>query len=190
MGKATHPFYHLLLCSPQPSRRAPQKARAKPGRNDLTIMARFLSEPKHGTRAFQPERRRKAQKPLVLVVEDHEDTCFLLNYLLELRGCRVVEAKDGESAVRLALENVPDLVLMDISLPRLDGLSAVCRMRGTPALRDVPVVFLSGHAEASFRREALKCGDDYLAKPFSLAELERILERYMGRAAASDARSI
>lgn len=120
-------------------------------------------------------------KPLVLVVEDHEETCFLLNYLLELRGCRVVEAQNGEDAVRLAMETRPDLILMDISLPRLDGLTATWRLRQTPGLREVPIVLLSGHAEASFRAKALaRGGDDYLVKPFALDEIERIIEKHLG----------
>lgn len=126
-------------------------------------------------------REKGEARPVVLVVEDHEDTCFLLNCLLELYGCRVVEAKDGEDAVRLAADARPDLVLMDISLPRLDGLAATLRMRQMPALQGVPIIFLSGHAEASFRAEALaRGGDDYLVKPFTPAEIRRIVERHLG----------
>ena len=118
----------------------------------------------------------------MLVVEDHEDTRFLLTYYLGVRDCRVMVAKDGEEAVRLAAEAHPDLILMDISLPRLDGLAATQRMRGLAALQEVPVIFLSGHAEESFRAEALaRGGNDYLVKPFALRELESILERHIGK---------
>jgi CheY-like chemotaxis protein len=125
-------------------------------------------------------------KPLVLVVEDHEDTRFLLTYFLGVRDCRVMVAKDGEEAIRMAEETRPDLILMDISLPHLDGLAATHKLRGLAALQDVPVVFLSGHAEESFRARALaQGGNDYLVKPFALVELERILERHIGKSLAT-----
>lgn len=117
----------------------------------------------------------------MLVVEDHEDTRFMLMYLLERRGCRVELAEDGEAAVRLAEQTQPDLILMDAGLPRMDGLAATRRIRKTPALACVPVVFLSGHAEAPFRAAALETGgDDYLIKPFEIDQLERVLERHLG----------
>jgi two-component system cell cycle response regulator len=120
-------------------------------------------------------------KPLVLVVEDHDDTRFLLQYLLIMRGCRVVVAEDGEKAVNMAKSEHPDLVLMDISLPHLDGLGAVRRMRELVALHDVPIIFLSGHAQPSFRAVALDTGgNDYLVKPLEITHLERILERHLG----------
>lgn len=122
-------------------------------------------------------------KPLVLVVEDHEDTRFMLKYLLERRGCRVALAGDGETAVRLAGQARPDLILMDATLPLMDGLTATRRIRKTNALARVPVVFLSGHAEAPFRAAALEAGgDDYLIKPFEIGQLERVLERHLGDA--------
>lgn len=130
-----------------------------------------------------PARRQDAGvQPHVLVVEDHDDTRFLLRYQLTLLGCRVSVAADGENALRLAEGERPDLILMDATLPRLDGLAATRRVRATPALRDVPVVFLSGHAEAPFRAAALATGgNDFITKPFSLAQLVEVLERHLGR---------
>lgn len=120
--------------------------------------------------------------PLVLVVEDDEDTRFLLACVLEMWGCRVALAEDGEAAVRAAVGTRPDLILMDATLPRLDGLAATRRMRELAALNDVPIVFLSAHAQPSFRAEALKTGgNDYLVKPFELAQLEMVLERHLGK---------
>ena len=152
-------------------------------------MTALLTESKNQREAFRPAREADGAKPLVLVVEDHEDTSFLLSYLLAQRGCRMAEAKNGEDAVRLAVETRPDLILMDVSLPRLDGLAAAWRMRQTPALRRVPIVFLSGYAEASFRAEALaRGGDDYLVKPFALGEIGRIIERHLGRRVATESK--
>ena len=119
--------------------------------------------------------------PLVLVAEDHEDTRFLLRYLLEARGYRVAEAENGEDAVALAERIRPDLVLMDVSMPRLDGLAATRRMRQLPFPFRVPVVFLSGHAEEAARAAAREAGcDDYLTKPFEVKQLEQILRRHAG----------
>lgn len=151
-------------------------------------MATFLRTPNDSAGA--PPARRPAQgvKPLVLVVEDHEDTRFMLTYVLETRGCRVEIAADGEAAVRVAERTRPDLILMDAGLPRQDGLEATRRIRGLAALHDVPIIFLSGHAQPSFRAAALETGGtDYLVKPFELEQLERVLERHLRQDGAARA---
>jgi DNA-binding response OmpR family regulator len=115
--------------------------------------------------------------PLILVVEDHEDTRFLLRTWLEMQDYRVIEARDGEDALRLALAKTPDLILMDLGLPRLDGLSATRRMRECDELRTVPIVFLSGHAYPADLAAGFAAGcDDYLVKPLNLDQLDNILE--------------
>lgn len=131
-----------------------------------------------GSQAISRARRLSAVSPLVLIVEDHEDTRFLLRYLLEMRGYRVIEAKDGEDAVRQAVTLTPDLVLMDRSLPRMDGLSATRRIHEREELQVVPVVFLSGHAHPADREAAFAAGCcDYLVKPLDTKQLDRILEK-------------
>jgi two-component system cell cycle response regulator DivK len=139
--------------------------------------------------ATSPMRRRATSvKPLVLVVEDHEDTRFLLTQMLEMKGYRVSVATDGEDGVRAAECDRPDLILMDASLPRLDGLAATRRIRELSALHDVPIIFLSGHVQASFRALALETGcNDYLTKPFELAQLDGILQRHLGKQGAAKA---
>lgn len=120
-----------------------------------------------------------AARPVVLVVEDHDDTRFMLRVMLELRGLEVVEAADGEEAVSAAERVRPGLVLMDGSLPRLDGLAAARRIRESEQSRDVPVVILSGHAEPDYRVRALAAGcDAFLVKPFSTAQLDAVLKRH------------
>jgi CheY-like chemotaxis protein len=120
-------------------------------------------------------------KPLVLVVEDHEDTRFLLKYLLTMRGLDVAEAANGEEAVDMAERLHPGLILMDVSLPRLDGLSAMRRMRELATLGEVPVIFLSGHAEPAAQARARDAGcDDYLIKPLDIGRLDRVLAQYFG----------
>lgn len=115
----------------------------------------------------------------MLVVEDHEDTRFLLKYLLAVRGFDVAEAENGEEAVDMAERLHPGLILMDVSLPRLDGLSAMRRMRELATLRQVPIIFLSGHAEPAAQARARDAGcDDYLVKPLDIGRLDRVLAQY------------
>jgi DNA-binding response OmpR family regulator len=116
----------------------------------------------------------------VLVVEDHEDTRFLLRYMLTSRGFDVAEAENGEEAVDMAERLHPGLILMDGSLPRLDGFSATRRMRELATLRGVPIVFLSGHAEPAAQLKARDAGcDDYLVKPIDLDRLDSVLMRHL-----------
>jgi CheY-like chemotaxis protein len=124
--------------------------------------------------------RNDSPRPLVLVVEDHDDTRVMLRTMLEGRGYRVAEAADGEEGVLLAGLERPRLVIMDATLPRLDGLAATRLIRADSALKAVPVVFLSGHAQPDFRAAALDAGGtDFLVKPVALSELASVLERHL-----------
>ncbi|HEV2799530.1 MAG TPA: response regulator [Pyrinomonadaceae bacterium] len=123
--------------------------------------------------------RRRA--PRVLVTDDDDDTRSLFSTILQINGCVVLEAADGEEAVRLAESSRPDLILMDGSLPHLDGLAATRRIRQLVHIGRVPIIFVSGHAEPDFRARAREAGcDDFLVKPFGLAELGGVLEKYLG----------
>lgn len=122
----------------------------------------------------------------VLVVEDHEDTRFMLRTMLGLRGgISVVEADNGEMAIELADKVHPDLILIDGTLPLVDGYEATRRIRQLTSTAEVPIVFLSGHAQPADEAKAFAAGcNDYLVKPFSLGKLGSLLERYLppGRA--------
>ena len=147
-------------------------------------MAGILADPRKSPSAKR-KRDSGSLAPLVLVVEDHEDTRHMLKTVLELRGCRVVEAGDGEEGVRLACSERPRLVLMDATLPLLDGLAATRRIRSDSALAGVPVVFLSGHAQPDFREAALDAGGtDFLVKPVALEDLASVLEKHLRANAA------
>jgi CheY-like chemotaxis protein len=123
-----------------------------------------------------------------LVAEDHEDTRFLLKTLLNFRGLAVVEASNGEEAVELAGRELPDLILMDGSLPLLDGCTATRRVRSLARLSDVPIVFLSGHADEASQAAARDAGcDEYMTKPLDTALLDRILTRRLVRVSATGA---
>ena len=123
----------------------------------------------------------------VLVVEDHEDTRSLLRTILELRGgVSVMEAENGEMAIALAKDVHVDLILMDADLPLLDGYAATRRIRELTPTREVPIVFISGHAQPAAETKAFAAGcNDYLVKPFALGELGNVLERHLARGKAN-----
>jgi len=113
---------------------------------------------------------------LVLLVEDTEDNRFMMRRLLEMSGYSVVEAKNGEEAVRMAKDERPELILMDLSLPIIDGLAATRRIRELPEMGDVPIVAVSAHDTADFHAEALAAGcDRYITKPIDFTELEVLI---------------
>lgn len=106
----------------------------------------------------------------------------MLRVLLERRGLSVVEARDGFEAVDAAERERPDLILMDGSLPLLDGVAATRRLRGMPSLGAVPIIFLSGHAGPRHRTAALDAGcDEYVVKPFDIQRLDTVLNRHLAR---------
>ena len=120
---------------------------------------------------------------LVLVVDDHEDTRDLLRYVFETHGYQVVEATDGEEAVCLAETCCPDAIVMDSTLRQLDGFEATRRIRNLPTVSNVPIVFLSGHAQATAREQALASGaNDYLVKPVCIDTLETSIDRLLEKA--------
>ena len=112
----------------------------------------------------------------VLIVEDEEDIRYLLRAVLESEGFRVVEATTGKDAVSRAAEIAPQLILMDISLPLLDGLSATRQIRAEEALRQVPIVAVSAYHTA--RRRAIRAGcSDLIGKPVDIEELRAVVRR-------------
>jgi len=120
--------------------------------------------------------------PLVLIVENDEDSSDMLKTLLEIWGYRTVECKDGEESIEIAVSNCPNLILMDVSLSKIDGVTIMRRMREIDSLRGVPIVFISGHAQPEFRNSALTAGgDDFLVKPVDFNQLETVLERFIGK---------
>jgi CheY-like chemotaxis protein len=114
----------------------------------------------------------------VLLVEDTEDNRQMMRRLLEMSGYQVVEAINGEEAVKLASEAHPGIILMDLSLPIIDGLTATRRIRSLPDLSKVPIIAVSAHDTADFHSEALAAGcDAYVTKPIDYPELEEIVNR-------------
>ena len=114
--------------------------------------------------------------PIVLLVEDDEDTRYVMRLELEERGYRVIEAEDGEKAVALAQNEHPHIILMDLSLPGMDGLEATKEIRRDNSLGQVPVVAVTAHQETDFREEAKASGfDAYVTKPIDFDWLHELM---------------
>lgn len=113
-----------------------------------------------------------AEQPVVLVVEDEPAQREVLSYNLEAEGFRVARAEDGEQALMLAREEVPDLILLDWMLPNVSGIEVCRRLKTRSETRAVPVIMLSARAEEVDKVRGLETGaDDYVVKPYSVIEL-------------------
>jgi two-component system, cell cycle response regulator DivK len=116
----------------------------------------------------------------VMLVEDTEDNRQMMKRLLELSGYRVVEALNGRQAVEVAQAEHPELILMDLSLPFVDGLAATREIRSLPEFRKVPIIAVSAHDTSDFHSEALEAGCNvYVTKPIDYPELEELVQRLL-----------
>ena len=121
-------------------------------------------------------------KPTILVAEDSADAREMMRLLLESKGYQVVPAENGILAMEVAINNRPDLLLLDLELPKLDGLSVTKSLRLHPGFRQVPIVIVSGHDPFRYRQTALDAGcDEYLLKPVDFDLLHDLLDRYVPR---------
>ena len=110
--------------------------------------------------------------PKILYVEDNEDNVYMLSRRLKQQGFEVVVAGDGEQGVAMAAAEAPDLILMDLGLPVLDGWEATRRLKSAPETKAIPVIALTAHAMDGDREKALAAGcDDYDTKPVNLPRL-------------------
>ncbi|MBY0564217.1 MAG: response regulator [Hyphomonadaceae bacterium] len=115
----------------------------------------------------------------ILIAEDHPDNRDMLTRRLERRGYEVEVAENGAEAVEKAKARVPNLILMDISMPVMSGIEATRVLRSTPNTQSVKIVALTAHAMESARRECMEAGcDDFATKPVDFAGLVALIERY------------
>ena len=118
----------------------------------------------------------------ILIAEDEPDIRELVAFMLRFAGYEVVAASNGEEAVQAATRDVPDLVLMDVRMPRMTGYDACKLMKADPALHDVPVVFLSAKGQESEIQSGLEAGaEEYLLKPFSPDELTNRVQAILSK---------
>ncbi|HZN30079.1 MAG TPA: response regulator [Xanthobacteraceae bacterium] len=116
----------------------------------------------------------------ILVVEDQEDNRQILRDLLANAGFEMIEAEDGQQALTQAAKHKPDLILMDIQLPLLDGYEATRRIKANPALKDIPIIVVTSYALSGDEEKAHAAGcDAYVAKPFSPRALLAKIREYL-----------
>src|SRR6185503_9536129 len=119
-------------------------------------------------------------KFLILVVDDSADNVAMLSLDLQQQGYRVVTASNGEDAITVAISVMPNLILMDINLPTLDGLGATRRIRENDALRDVPIIAITAFGTEGFQRAAYDAGvSGYLTKPLDLDRMHQLIARLL-----------
>ncbi|HEX5884112.1 MAG TPA: response regulator [Pyrinomonadaceae bacterium] len=126
--------------------------------------------------------KKQDKQPKVLLVEDTEDNRFMMRRLLEMAGYRVVEATNGEEAVKIARAESPRLILMDLSLPVIDGLAATRLIRKLPDFRSTPIIAVSAHDTLDFQSDALEAGcNSYITKPIDFNELEQLIAQMLNQ---------
>ena len=117
----------------------------------------------------------------ILYVEDNYQNKRLVRKILTARGYEVLEADDGEGGVQMATSELPDLILMDISIPGIDGIEATRLIKANEKTTQIPVIALTANAMRGDRERFLAAGcDDYLPKPISTADLLRTIAEYLG----------
>lgn len=116
----------------------------------------------------------------IMVVEDYDDTRMLLKQTLEMLGYSVLEASNGQEAVDIADREHPDLILMDLDLPILDGIAATQRIRQQEHMESVPIVAVTAYPLSYSRVKAFAKGcNEYMPKPIDMSELARVVDRYL-----------
>jgi CheY-like chemotaxis protein len=121
--------------------------------------------------------------PLVLVVDDYPEAREMYVAWLEVSGYRVLQASTAADALALATAEVPAAILMDLSLPGVDGLEATRRLKADPRTRDVPVIAMTGHVEARVAEAARQAGcDAFIVKPSPAPEVVRVIGELIGQA--------
>jgi two-component system phosphate regulon response regulator PhoB len=115
----------------------------------------------------------------ILIVEDNEDTLSFMKYLIESYGCQAIEASDGIEALDKFKKHQPDIILMDISLPTVGGLTATKAIREVDATGKVPIIAVTAFGK-TYREQAIEAGcDDLISKPFDFDVLHLLIEKHL-----------
>ena len=119
----------------------------------------------------------------ILIVEDNEKNLMLVRDVLQLKGYKVLEAMTGADGLRLAAEEKPDLILMDIQLPDIDGITALARLRADSATRAIPVLAVSASVMPEEQQQITASGfEGFIAKPLNMKSFLQTIERFVGKA--------
>lgn len=122
------------------------------------------------------------EQPLVLAADDDEDILDLVAFRLERSGYTVIVARDGEEALELAAKELPDLAVLDVMMPKVDGFEVTRRLRADEATSRMPIILLTARSQDADVQQGFEAGaDDYLRKPFSPDELRARVQAILGR---------
>jgi len=133
----------------------------------------------------------KSDRPRVLLVDDYPDAREMYTEYLEFSGFEVVEAGNGKEALQRAVDTAPDIILMDLSLPVMDGWEATRRLKADERTTSIPVVALTGHALAGISEGAKKAGcDAFVTKPCLPEDLVREIRKVLGCRSSSSTRKV
>ncbi|MGK7926570.1 MAG: response regulator [Spirulina sp.] len=129
---------------------------------------------------IEPDSTPTKVSPLILLAEDNKANIITVSSYLKAKGYRLLVAKNGLEAIALARNERPDVILMDIQMPRMDGLEAIQQIRRTPRLADIPIIALTALAMPGDRDRCLAAGaDDYLSKPVKLQQLVTVIQQLL-----------
>ncbi|BAZ88178.1 response regulator [Dolichospermum compactum] len=127
------------------------------------------------------QQHQQHQQPLILVVENHDDGLLLMSYTLELLGCQSICQKESSTTVFMAKEHQPDLILLNIFLPGVNGLDFIRYLKQEPLTCHIPVVAMTVLTDGEYNKKMLEAGfDDYIVKPYMIEELAAIIYRFLG----------
>jgi CheY-like chemotaxis protein len=122
------------------------------------------------------------QQYRILIAEDEADVQMLLSLFLERQGYSIVRARDGQEAIVAALEHCPDLIMMDIQMPRKTGIEAVIELRADPRFAETPILAITAHARSFLPADILRAGfDQIIFKPFEFGQIEAWLDQMLQR---------
>ena len=139
------------------------------------------------SRDLTPISEDSAKKLLILVVDDSPDNVAVISLDLQQQGYRIVTASNGEEAISVAAYTLPNLILMDISMPLLDGLGATRRIRENEALRNIPVIAVTAFGTEGFQRAAHDAGvSGFLTKPIDFARMHRLIAGLLAPGASGE----
>ena len=173
-------LFHLYPIIPLMVFKDPMATTALPG---IDLPEQGTASPSGGIEVNMD--RDSAKKFVILVVDDSADHVAMLSLDLQTQGYRVVTATNGEEAVSVASYTLPNLILMDVSMPQLDGLGATRRIREQEALREIPVIAVTAFGTEGFQRAAYDAGvSGYLTKPIDFNRMHRLVARLLAAASS------
>ncbi len=121
-------------------------------------------------------------KTRILIMEDDDDTQGMVRFLLEYRGYDVLVAKNGKNGLEIARSEKPDLILLDLAMPEMDGLSVAHKLKGDPDTKEIPVIAVTAYTMSSDRRMAMNAGcDGFIAKPMNVPDFIAEVEKFLGK---------